>query len=59
MQAAEPFGRRRDAATRLKRTTYFRRLNSIKKAVEEAGRLNAGRKKKGMKPLCPLLVHVR
>ena len=43
----------------LKRTTYFRRLNSIKKAVEEAERLNAGRKKKGMKPLCPLLVHVR
>ena len=39
----------------LKRTTYFRRLNSIKKAVEEAERLNAGRKK----PLCPLLVHVR
>ena len=31
----------------------------IKKAVEEAERLNAGRKKKGMKPLCPLLVHVR
>ena len=43
----------------LKRTTYFRRLNSIKKAVEEAERLNAGRKKKGKKPLCPLLVHVR